>query len=163
MVRVKLDRVDRKILAYLQNEGRITNVDLADKVGITPPPCLRRVKALENAGYICGYHADLNNEELGYGITVFAMVGLKSQAEIDLTSFEDLVAGWPMVRECHMLNGEIDFVLKIVAKDLAEFQTFLTGKLTSAPQVASVKTSLSIRSSKNEPGIPFDDVPMNRD
>ena len=116
MVRVKLDRVDRKILAYLQNEGRITNVDLADKVGITPPPCLRRVKALENAGYICGYHADLNNEELGYGITVFAMVGLKSQAEIDLTSFEDLVAGWPMVRECHMLNGEIDFVLKIVAK-----------------------------------------------
>ena len=124
MVRVKLDRGDRRSLAYLQNEGRITNVDLADKVGITPPPCLRRVKALEHAGYICGYHADLNNEELGYGITVFAMVGLKSQAEIDLTSFEDLVAGWPMVRECHMLNGEIDFVLKIVAKDLAEFQTF---------------------------------------
>ncbi len=163
MARVKLDRVDRKILAYLQNEGRITNVDLADKVGITPPPCLRRVKALENAGYICGYHADLNNEELGYGITVFAMVGLESQAEIDLTAFEDLVAGWPMVRECHMLNGEIDFVLKIVAKDLAEFQSFLTGKLTAAPQVASVKTSLSIRSSKNEPGIPFDDIPMNRD
>ncbi len=150
----KLDTVDRKILKYLQEDGRITNVDLADKVGITAPPCLRRVRALENAGFIKGYHADLNNDALGYGITVFAMVGLDSQAEIDLKAFEEAVNSWPLVRECYMLNGEIDFVLKIVARDLAEFQSFLTGELTPAPHVNSVKTSLSIRSAKNRPGIP---------
>ncbi len=155
MTRVKLDAVDQKILAWLQADGRMTNVDLADKVGITAPPCLRRVRALEKAGYIQGYHADLNNEALGFGITVFAMVGLDSQAEADLQRFESRVREWPLVRECHMLNGEIDFVLKIVARDLSEFQDFLTTELTPAPHVASVKTSLTIRSAKKEPGIPL--------
>ncbi len=155
MTRIKLDTVDQKILSNLQANGRMTNVDLADRVGITAPPCLRRVRALEEAGYIHGYHARLNQEELGYGITVFAMVGLDSQAEADLQAFEARVAGWPLVRECFMLNGEIDFVLKIVARDLAEFQQFLTGELTAAEHVASVKTSLTIRNAKCEPGIPL--------
>ena len=115
MGRVKLDAVDQKILASLQSEGRITNVELASRVGITAPPCLRRVRALEEEGYIEGYHADLNQEALGYGLTVFAMVGLHSQAEADLQAFEKFVLSWPMVRECFMLNGEIDFILKIVA------------------------------------------------
>ncbi|RMB12308.1 Lrp/AsnC family transcriptional regulator [Eilatimonas milleporae] len=155
MGRVKLDAVDRKILASLQNEGRITNVDLAERVGITAPPCLRRVRALEDEGFIQGYHADLNQEALGYGLTVFALVGLHSQAESDLQAFELKVQEWPLVRECYMLNGEIDFILKIVAHDLAEFQSFLTSALTPAPNVASVKTSLTIRNSKHVPGVPL--------
>ncbi|WP_262694660.1 Lrp/AsnC family transcriptional regulator [Kordiimonas aquimaris] len=158
MVRVKLDAVDRKILSCLQNEGRITNVELADRVGITAPPCLRRVRALEEEGYIKGYHANLNQDALGYGLTVFAMVGLHSQAEADLQAFEELVQGLPMVRECFMLNGEIDFVLKIVAQDLAAFQQFLTSELTPAENVASVKTSLTIRTSKHQPGVPLPEV-----
>lgn len=158
MVRVKLDAVDRKILSCLQLEGRITNVELADRVGITAPPCLRRVRALEEEGYIKGYHADLNQDLLGYGLTVFAMVGLHSQAETDLRAFEEQAQGWPLVRECFMLNGEIDFILKIVAQDLAAFQQFLTGDLTPADNVASVKTSLTIRTSKHQPGVPLPEV-----
>ncbi|MCL4154060.1 UNVERIFIED_CONTAM: hypothetical protein GTU68_047620 [Idotea baltica] len=155
MQQIKLDDIDQKILQVLQEEGRITNVNLAQKVGITAPPCLRRVRALEEAGYIRGYHADLNPEKLGFDLVVFAMVGLHSQAEIDLQAFEKLVGGWPMVREAYMLNGEIDFILKIVARDLNHFQTFLTTHLTPAPNVESVKTSLSIRCGKDRPGIPF--------
>lgn len=155
MSRVKLDEVDQRILSRLQEDGRVTNVELASHAGITAPPCLRRVRALETAGYIQGYHADVSAEKLGYSITVFAMVGLHSQAEADLEAFETLIVDWPLVRECHMLNGEIDFILKIVAKDLAQFQQFLTSKLTPAPNVASVKTSLTIRNSKRLPGVPI--------
>lgn len=152
----KLDEIDRKILSELQSNGRMTNVDLSRRVGISAPPCLRRVRALEQAGYIHGYHAALDPQALGFQVTVFAMVGLHSQAEADLVAFQGMVNEWPMVRECHMLNGEIDFILKVVAPDLATFQTFLTENLTSAPNVASVKTSLTIRTSKDEPGIPVD-------
>lgn len=158
MHHVKLDDIDCRILEKLQEDGRITNVDLAKNVGITAPPCLRRVRALEEAGYIQGYHADLNAESMGFGLTVFAMVGLNSQAESDLKAFEDLVAEWPLVRETYMLNGEIDFILKIVARDLAQFQNFLTSKLTPAPNVDSVKTSLSIRCAKKLHGVPVGEV-----
>jgi DNA-binding Lrp family transcriptional regulator len=151
-----LDKIDRRLLAELQAEGRVTNVELAQRVGLTAPPCLRRVRALEEAGVIRGYHADLDASKLGFAITVFAMVSLKSQAEEDLRGFEDHVKTLPEVRECHMLNGEIDFILKIVSKDLQSFQEFLTSKLTPAPNVASVKTSLTIRTSKQEPGVPLD-------
>ena len=151
-----LDSIDRRLLAELQAEGRVTNVDLARRVGLTAPPCLRRVRALEEAGVIRGYHADLDASKLGFAITVFAMVSLKSQAEEDLRGFEDHVKTLPEVRECHMLNGEIDFILKIVSKDLQSFQEFLTSRLTPAPNVASVKTSLTIRTSKQEPGVPLD-------
>jgi DNA-binding Lrp family transcriptional regulator len=154
MQRVKLDEIDWRILAELQADGRMTNVELASRVGISPPPCLRRVRALEEAGVIRGYRAMLDAKALGFDVTVFALVGLASQAEADLKAFERAVAGWPLVRECHMLNGEIDFILKIVTRDLDEFQSFLTEKLTAAPNVASVKTSLTIRSAKTEPGVP---------
>ncbi|MGY9008777.1 MAG: Lrp/AsnC family transcriptional regulator [Rhodobacterales bacterium] len=152
----KLDAVDRKILSELQNDGRMTNVDLAGKVGISAPPCLRRVRTLEEKGYINGYHADVNSRQLGFEVQVFAMVGLHSQAETDLAAFETQCLNWPLVRECHMLNGEIDFILKCVAPDLSTFQSFLTGHLTSAENVASVKTSLVIRCAKDEPGVPFE-------
>lgn len=152
-----LDHIDREILSLLQANGRITNVDLAAKVGLTAPPCLRRVRALEDTGIIKGYHADLSAERLGWPITAFAMVSLKSQAEADLRAFEKAIAGLPEVRECHMLNGEIDFLLKVVARNLPSFQSFLTERLTSAENVASIKTSLTIRTSKSSPGVPVHD------
>ncbi|TYO85457.1 Lrp/AsnC family transcriptional regulator [Oceanicella actignis] len=156
MPHVKLDPIDRKILAELQADGRMTNVELSRRVGISAPPCLRRVRTLEETGFIQGYHARVNARELGFEVTVFAMVSLRSQAEADLVAFEERARAWPLVRECHMLNGEIDFILKCVAPDLSSFQSFLTGELTAAPNVASVKTSLVIRCAKNEPGVPFD-------
>jgi DNA-binding Lrp family transcriptional regulator len=154
----KLDEIDRQILAELQADGRMTNVELARRVGISAPPCLRRVRTLEEAGYIRGYHADVNPRELGFEVQVFAMVGLNSQAEADLSAFENRCRAWPLVRECHMLNGEIDFILKCVSPDLSTFQSFLTEELLRAPNVASVKTSLVIRGAKDEPGVPFDVV-----
>jgi DNA-binding Lrp family transcriptional regulator len=152
----KLDPIDRHILAELQADGRMTNVELAKRVGISAPPCLRRVRTLEEAGYVRGYHADVDPRELGFEVQVFAMVRLQSQAEADLSAFEARCRAWPLVRECHMLNGEIDFILKCVAPDLSSFQSFLTGELLKAENVANVKTSLVIRCAKDEPGVPFD-------
>ena len=152
----KLDPIDRQILAELQADGRMTNVELARRVGISAPPCLRRVRTLEESGFIRGYHADVDPRELGFEVQVFAMVGLNSQAEADLSAFEAKCREWPLVRECHMLNGEIDFILKCVSPDLSTFQSFLTEDLTAAPNVASVKTSLVIRGAKNEPAVPFE-------
>lgn len=151
---MRFDEIDVRILGLLQENGRMTNVELAERVGLTAPPCLRRVRALEQSGAISGYHATLDPSALGYNLTVFAMVSLRSQAESDLIAFEQLVAGIPEVRECHMLNGEIDFILKIVAPDLQSFQQILTTKLTTAPNVEHVKTSLTIRTSKALPGVP---------
>ncbi|HYV87571.1 MAG TPA: Lrp/AsnC family transcriptional regulator [Candidatus Polarisedimenticolia bacterium] len=155
MRRVKLDRIDRRILHDLQDKGRMTNVELAKRAGISAPPCLRRVRALEKAGLIKGYHAEVNAEALGFTVTVFAQVGLSSQAEADLRAFEQLVASYPEVRECHMLAGEADFLLRIVATDWDAYQRFLTSKLTPAPNVSHVKTALAIRSTKTEPGVPI--------
>ena len=152
--KLKLDEVDRQILQDLQDYGRITNVELAKRAGISAPPCLRRVRVLEKAGVVRGYHADLDAEALGYNVHVFAFVGLISQAEVDLQAFEEMVAEWPQVRECHMLMGEIDFLLKIVAHDWDDFQKFLTTRLTPAKNVSHVKTALSIRSSKKLAGVP---------
>ncbi|SEM52223.1 transcriptional regulator, AsnC family [Sphingomonas gellani] len=151
---MSLDHIDRHILSLLQEDGRMTNVELSERVGLTAPPCLRRVRSLEEAGAIRGYHAELDPGKLGYPITVFAMVSLRSQAEHDLAAFETHVASIAEIRECHMLNGEIDFILKIVAPDLKSFQEILTTHLTPAPNVASVKTSLTIRTAKSIPGIP---------
>lgn len=156
MAGAKLDPIDRHILAELQADGRMTNVELAKRVGISAPPCLRRVRTLEEQGYIRGYHADIDARELGFEVEVFAMVRLSSQAEADLSAFEARCRTWPLVRECHMLNGEIDFILKCVAPDLSSFQNFLTGDLLKAAHVANVKTSLVIRCAKDEPGVPFD-------
>ena len=156
MVATRLDVIDRKILSELQADGRMTNVELAKRVGISAPPCLRRVRTLEEAGFIRGYHADVNERALGFEVQVFAMVGLDSQAEAELSAFEARCRNWPLVRECHMLNGEVDFILKCVAPDLSSFQSFLTGALLTTPNVASVKTSLVIRGAKDEPGVPFE-------
>jgi DNA-binding Lrp family transcriptional regulator len=155
MRRTRLDRIDRRILQELQAEGRITNVELARRVGISAPPCLRRVRALEAAGIIRGYHAALAPEALGFGITVFALVGLSRQAEADLVAFEQRIAGWPEVREAYMLAGEADFLLKIVAVDWDGYQRFLSAKLTSAPNVSHVKSASALRVSKLASGVPI--------
>src|SRR4029077_14900452 len=129
-----------------------TNVELARKVGISAPPCLRRVRALEDAGFIRCYADLLYDQTLGCDFTAFAVVGLHSQAEADLVAFEQRVRGSPIVRDCYILSGEIDFMLKCVAPNLTAFQEFIIHELTAAPNVASVKTSLVIRASKHDPG-----------
>jgi DNA-binding Lrp family transcriptional regulator len=153
-MRARLDATDWRILKELQANGRITNVELAQKVGISPPPCLRRVRALEQSGMIAGYFALLDEKTIGFEVIAFAMVGLHSQAEADLRAFENRVLAWALVRECYMLSGETDFLLKCVAPDLTTFQDFIIDELTAAPNVASVKTTLVIRRVKFEPGVP---------
>jgi DNA-binding Lrp family transcriptional regulator len=151
----RLDAIDWKILKELQGDGRMTNVELARRVGISAPPCLRRVRALEEAGFIKGYRALLDEKALGYEVTVFAMVHLTSQAEPELQAFEDFVRRQPLVRECWMLSGEIDFVPKCVAPDLETFQDFVR-ELTGAPHVHNVKTSLTLRNSKDAAMVPME-------
>lgn len=152
----KLDTIDLRILYELQENGRITNVELSRRAGITAPPCLRRMRTLEKTGYIKGYHADLDSKSLGFEVTGFAFVGLASQTDADLKRFEEQTRAWPQVRDCYMLSGEVDFLLKCVAQDLSSFQSFVTETLTAAKNVASVKTALAIRASKHAAGIPLE-------
>ena len=151
---VQLDAVDRRILAALQEDGRITNVDLSRHAGVSAPPCLRRVRALEEAGIIRGYHADTDPQLLGWEITFFAIVGLDSQKEVVLSAFEQLVATWPEVRECHMIRGGGDFLLKLVARDTAH-ENQMTQRLTGAPTVTRVQTLQTIRTSRALAGVPL--------
>jgi len=152
---IELDATDWRILKELQADGRMTNIALANRIGLSAPPCLRRVRALEEAGLISGYTALIDEVALGYALTAFAMVRLHNQAESDLRAFENRVLAWPLVREAYMLSGESDFMLKCIARDLPEFQNFVLDALTSAPNVASVKTFLTIRRAKREPGVPI--------
>lgn len=153
MQRVRLDRIDLRILSDLQDQGRMTNVELARRAGISAPPCLRRVRALEEEGYIRGYHAELDPEALGYREMFFALVGLDSQSQDVLSAFEAAVADWPEIRECHMIRGGGDFLLKVVARDKAH-RDALTMELTGASHVARVQTLETIRTSKDQPGCP---------
>jgi DNA-binding Lrp family transcriptional regulator len=150
-----LDTIDWKILRELQRDGRITNVELASRVGLSPPPTLRRVQALEGAGFIKGYRAQLDAEKLGYGVKVMALVGLKSQAQNEVAEFERRVKTWPIVRECYAVQGVADFMLICVARDLPSLQSFVMGGLSKAPNVDSVKTSVVLHVAKDEPEVPL--------
>ena len=152
---IRLDPLDWRILKELQSDGRMTNVALAARVGLSAPPCLRRVRALEEAGLIAGYTVLLDEPALGFNLTAFAMVQLHNQAEPQLREFENLVLSWPIVREAYMLSGETDYILKCVSTELTACQEFVLDDLTAAPNVASVKTYLTIRRAKREPGVPF--------
>jgi len=149
-----LDAIDRRILSELQTDGRMTNVELARRAGISAPPCLRRVRRLEEAGVIRGYHADSDPQKLGWEIVFFAIVGLDSQREAVLAAFEQLVAAWPEVRECHMIRGGGDFLLRLVARDTAQ-ENELTRKLTEATNVGRVQTLQTIRTSRTLAGVPL--------
>ena len=150
-----LDTIDWKILKELQRDGRITNVALAGRVGLSPPPTLRRVQALEESQLITGYRAKLAGDKLGYGAQMIAHVGLKSQAEHEMREFERRVAGWPIVRECYAVSGIADFVLKLVGRDVQSIQSFIMGALAKTPNVESVKTSLILHVAKDEPEVPL--------
>ena len=149
------DTIDWKILRELQRDGRVTNVELANRVGLSPPPTLRRVQALEDAGYIAGYRAQLDRDKLDYGVKLFAAVGLKSQAQSETAAFERQAKTWPIVRECYAVSGAADFMLVCVARDLSSMQSFITGALSKAANVESVKTSLILHTAKNEPEVPL--------
>jgi DNA-binding Lrp family transcriptional regulator len=149
-----LDAIDRRILSELQSDGRMTNVELARRAGISAPPCLRRVRRLEEAGIIRGYHADTDPHRLGWEIIFFAIVGLESQRETVLAAFEQLIATWPEVRECHMIRGGGDFLLKLVARDTAH-ENQLTQRLTGSPTVTRVQTLQTIRTSRSLAGVPL--------
>ncbi|MGN6146476.1 MAG: Lrp/AsnC family transcriptional regulator [Mesorhizobium sp.] len=145
-----LDAIDWKILRELQEDGRMTNVELSRRVGISAPPCLRRVRRLEEAGIIRGYRALLNAPALGMDVVAFCLIGLKHQSETELKAFADLTRGWPIVRGAWMVSGESDFLLHCVASDLATFQSFVIEALTSTPNVDTVRTALTIRKVKDE-------------
>ncbi|MFI0845397.1 Lrp/AsnC family transcriptional regulator [Mesorhizobium sp. IMUNJ 23232] len=149
-IRAELDAIDWKILRELQDDGRMTNVELSRRVGISAPPCLRRVRRLEEAGIIRGYRALLNGPSLGMDVVAFCLVGLKHQSDSDLKAFAEKTRGWPIVRDAWMVSGESDFMLHCVASDLATFQTFVIEELTSSPNVDTVRTALTIRQVKDE-------------
>ena len=149
-LKAELDAIDWKILRELQNDGRMTNVELSKRVGISAPPCLRRVKRLEDAGIIRGYRALLNAKTLGYDVVAFCHVGLHHQAEAELRGFADRTRGWPIVRRAWMVSGDSDFLLHCVASDLGTFQAFVIEELTSTPNVDTVRTALTIRQVKDE-------------
>ncbi len=152
---VKLDKIDRRILSDLQRDGRITNVELAKNAGISAPPCLRRVRNLEESGLIMSYHAWVNPTAMGYPMTVFTGVKLKSVGEGELKKFEQQLDKWGMVREAYVMTGEFDFLLKIVAHDWDDYQHFLTTNLLNGHNVETVKSSLSVKTSKFLPGVPI--------
>ncbi len=149
-IKADLDDIDWKILRELQANGRITNVELADKVGISAPPCLRRVRKLEESGVIRGYRAILNGAAVGQDLVAFCSIGLHRQSDGDLKAFAEKTKQWPLVRRAWMVSGESDFLLHCVAKDLSTFQTFVIEELTAAPNVDSVRTALTIRPVKDE-------------
>ncbi|AEV38870.1 Lrp/AsnC family transcriptional regulator [Pseudovibrio ascidiaceicola] len=155
-MKARLDSIDWQILKELQGDGRITNVELARRVGISAPPCLRRVRALEEAGLIRGYRTLLDEKQLGYEVTAFVMVGLHNQTENDLVAFEAQVKEWPLVRESYMVSGEVDFIMRCTAKDLETFQNFIIRDVTSTKNVDHVRTALTIRRIKDEPNVPID-------
>jgi DNA-binding Lrp family transcriptional regulator len=150
-----LDTVDRQILAELQSDGRMTNVELARRVDLSAPPCLRRVRRLEEAGIIRGYHAEVDPVALGWEITFFALVGLESQKQSLLQAFQEEVKQWPEVRECHMIRGGGDFLLRVVARDTAH-ENALTNLLTSHATVSRVQTLQTIHTAKQVPGVPLE-------
>jgi DNA-binding Lrp family transcriptional regulator len=153
-LRHQLDSIDRKILSELQADGSITNVELSRRVGISAPPCLRRVKALEEAGLIRGYRAILDSRQLGFGVSCFAMVQLKSTSKVEIDAFEARLKAWDAVRESWTLSGDIDLILKCVFPNLEAFQEFVS-ELTSLPNLASVRTALALAKVKDEPAVPM--------
>ena len=145
---MKLDAIDRRILAALQADGRLTNNDLAERVGLSPSPCLRRVRALEAAGTIKGYAAILDPVQLGLGTSVFVRVWLRGQDDDTVRRFNDSILALPQVMECHMMAGDCDFLLRVVASDLDAYRRFQAEKLARIDGVQSLKTDIPLQRAK---------------
>lgn len=153
---MKLDDIDKRILHDLQEDGRLTNVELAKRCHISAPPCLRRVRQLEEAGYIKSYHAVIDPHLMGYNVLILAQVSLKSQSDSELREFESIVESWPMVRECYLVSGGSDYFMKIYAKDWDDYQNFHTNVLSKTELISQIRTYLVIRDTKNVPGVPLE-------
>ncbi len=141
----ELDAVDIRILATLQANARLANVDLAREVGLSPSPCLRRVRALEDAGIIRRYVTVLDQAAIGLPVSVFVHVTLERQIESALESFEDAVQKWPEVVECYLMTGDADYLMRVVVRDLAAYEEFLKVHLTRIAGVRSIKSSFALK------------------
>lgn len=152
---MKIDAIDRRILAALQADGRLTNNDLAERVGLSPSPCLRRVRALEAAGTIKGYAAILDPVQLGLGTSVFVRVWLRGQDDDTVRRFNDSILALPQVMECHMMAGDCDFLLRVVASDLDAYRRFQAEKLARIDGVQSLKTDIPLQRVKLTGSLPL--------
>lgn len=156
MPKLRLDAIDRRILAALQRDGRLTNVRLAEEVGLSPSPCLRRVGLLEDAGVIAGYHARLDRLGLGLGLTVFVGVKVERHGEETATAFQRAVLERPEIVSCHIVSGDADFLLQVVVPDLAAYERLLLEVLFKLPRVTDIRSTFAIRTLKAESGLPLD-------
>jgi Lrp/AsnC family leucine-responsive transcriptional regulator len=156
MPKSDLDAIDCHIIAELQSDARLSNVELADKVGLSPSPCLRRVKRLEQEGYILGYRAALQRDRVGLGFSVFVGVKLNGHANDGALAFEQGVVEMPEVVACHLVSGEADYFLEVVVPDLAGYQRFLVGKLLNLPIVREVRSNIAIQTLKADAPLPLE-------
>jgi Lrp/AsnC family leucine-responsive transcriptional regulator len=145
-----LDSIDRKILASLQQDARLTHQELSERVGLSPTPCARRIRNLEAAGVITGYSANIDEAKLGFGFSVFVSVQLDRQIDDRLINFEREITLLPQVMDCWLMTGNRDYLLRIAVADLMEFENFLTGRLTKIEGVASIESSIPIRRVKGQ-------------
>jgi Lrp/AsnC family leucine-responsive transcriptional regulator len=150
-----LDAIDCRIIAELQADARLSNVALAEKVGLSPSPCLRRVKRLEHDGYIEGYRAALRRDRIGLGFSVFLGVKIEGHANECALKFEEAVSAMPEVVACHLVSGEADYFLEVVVPDLEHYQRFLVGKLLNLPIVREVRSNIAIQTLKAGAPLPL--------
>jgi len=155
---MKLDAIDRKILAALQDNGRLSNVELAERVGLSPSPCLRRVRQLEDASIINRYVALLDQKAVGLPVSVFISIKLERQQEDDLDRFEAEVAKYPEVLECYLMTGTRDYLLRVATRDLGAYERFLKTKLTRVENVASIESSFALKQVKYTNSLPLESV-----
>ena len=156
MPRHKLDAIDRRILHDLQADGRLSNVELSNRLGMSPPPCLRRLRALEKTGVIRGYHANVNPEAFGFKVMAFVEVGLSKHGEQDLQEFMAWADQWPQIRECYLMTGDTEFLIKVVATSWENYQEFVSRTITKAPNVAKINSHMALRATKMATGVPID-------
>jgi Lrp/AsnC family leucine-responsive transcriptional regulator len=155
MPKLDLDGVDRRIIAELQADGRLSNVELADKIGLSPSPCLRRVRRLERDGYIEGYRAALRRDRIGLGFSVFLGVKIDGHTNERALQFEKSVVAMPEIVACHLVSGEADYFLEVVVPDLADYQRFLVDKLLNMPIVREVRSNIAIQTLKAGAPLPL--------
>ncbi|WP_026007674.1 Lrp/AsnC family transcriptional regulator [Pseudomonas asplenii] len=156
---MKLDAYDRKILAALQRDGRLSNVELADEIGLSASPCLRRVRMLEEAGVIRGYQVNLDRDEVGLGLTVFVGVKVERHHEADAEAFRLAVTALPQVISAFLVSGESDFLLQVVVPHLRAYERFLTGELLRLPGVRDIRSNFAIQAVKTPGPLPLDHLP----
>jgi len=152
---MSLDRTDRRILAALQEDGRLTNVDLAQRAALSPSPCLRRVKRLEATGVVQGYRAVLDREAIGLGLTVFVEIKVERHSRENAQVLQDALAAMPEVVSCHMVSGTADFLAEVVVADLRAYEALLTERLLVLPMVADIRSNVSLRRVKSDAPLPL--------